>query len=317
MRYFGDGKLAELDSVGASHRYLVDPTASGNRFLAELDATGGMQTAYVYGPRGLISQISGGQTYTFFHNLQGSTVALVDSTGVLKNSYRYDSFGQKLTSSMEQVANSFTFLGSFSVLSTGQYSLMTYRVYDSKYARFTAVDPLRYQAFVGISPYLYGKQSPGSRVDPSGLLDEAASDALGQLGYDNLALAGTYALSYGAGYLAGLGVPFAATVAVGAGAAAPFVAAAALSFTTGYALGDLAYEYVPGVQPAASAAVATFSVPSAGETILPNGDCYVGTVSCGNINFEKGPPAATSTQGSGTATPGAQSSLPIQPRGGK
>jgi hypothetical protein len=142
MKYSGDGKLAELDSAGASHRYLVDSATSGNRFLAELDAAGAMQIAYIYGPRGLMSQISGGQTFSYFHNLQGSAVALVDSAGALKNSYRYDPFGQMLPSSTEQVANSFTFLGSFSVVNTSQYLLTTYRVYDSRYARFNA--PLWY-----------------------------------------------------------------------------------------------------------------------------------------------------------------------------
>ena len=169
MKYFGDGKLAELDSAGAAHRYLMDPAASGNRILAELDATGAMQIGYVYGPRGMVSQISGAQTYTYLHNLQGSTVALVDSTGAIKNSYRYDPFGGKLPSSSEQVGNSFAFLGSFSVPTVGQYSLMTFRVYDPRLGRFAQLDPARWSLLWTESPYLYSRQSPLGLVDPSGL----------------------------------------------------------------------------------------------------------------------------------------------------
>ena len=174
MKYFGDGRLAELDSAGAPHRYLVDPIGLGNRILAELDAAGGVQIAYVYGPRDLLSQISGSQTYFYFHNLQRSTVALVDSTGSLKNSYRYDSFGQRLPSSTEQVANPFTFLGGFSVPSTGPYSVMSYRIYDSRLGRFSGLDPVYFKQGA-VSPYIYASQSPLGGVDPSGLIASPVS----------------------------------------------------------------------------------------------------------------------------------------------
>jgi len=176
MKYFGDGNMAELDSAGTSHRYLIDPTASRNRILAELDTTGAMQIGYVYGPRGLISQISGGQTYTYFHNLQGSTVALEDSAGAVRNSYRYDPFGQKLPSSIEQISNSFAFLGGFSVPSVGQFSLMAFRVYDSQAGRFCGVDTMRWRGSQGVSPFAYSGNAPLGLVDPSGLF---ALDPLG------------------------------------------------------------------------------------------------------------------------------------------
>ena len=174
IRYFGDGKLAEFDSAGSSHRYLIDPAASVNRILAEIDPGGAMQVAYVYGPRGMISQILGGQTYAYFHNLQGSTVAVLDSSGSVKNSYRYDPFGQKLSSSAEQVSNSFTFMGKFAVPTFGAFSATSFRLYDSRSGRFTAVDPL-YPADVVRSPYLYGLQSPISQADPSGLISQVIS----------------------------------------------------------------------------------------------------------------------------------------------
>ena len=182
MKYFGDGKLAELDSASSSHRYLVDPTVSGNRILTELDANGAMQIAYVYGPRGMLSQISGGQTYVYLHNLQGSTAALVDSGGTVKNSYRYDPFGQKLPSSTENVSNLFAFLSSFSVVSVGQYSITTHRLYDSRQGRFSSADPAYYAASAISSPFTYANQSPIVMIDPSGLIAQALSPAVVSIG---------------------------------------------------------------------------------------------------------------------------------------
>jgi RHS repeat-associated protein len=133
-----------------------------------------MQIAYVYGPRGLVSQVLGGQTYAYFHNLQGSTVALVDSTGVMKNSYQYEPFGQKLGSTSEQIVNSFAYLGGFSVPSVGHFSITTYRVYDAKLGRFGGQDLLGSRLSIGYGHYLYGAQSPIRSIDPSGLFTLAA-----------------------------------------------------------------------------------------------------------------------------------------------
>jgi RHS repeat-associated protein len=179
MKYFGDGKLAQLDFAGVSHRFLVDPTATGNRVLAELDQGGGVQIGYTYGPSGMVSQVSGGQSYAFFHNLQGSTVALADSTGAVKNSYRYDPFGRELASSAEQVGNLFDFLGGFSVPSIGRYSITANRVYDSVVARFTGVDRAYYDRGRVSSRFIYAGQSPISLVDPSGLMSQLVSVSFG------------------------------------------------------------------------------------------------------------------------------------------
>jgi len=167
MKYLGDGRLAEID-IPSAKRFLIDPTASGNRILAELDASAGMQTGYVYDPMGMLSQVTASQSYAHLHNLQGSTVVLVDAMGTLRNSYHYDPFGEQQPSSTEQVPNIFSFLGSYSVPSTGKYSVTGFRVYDSHLGRFTGQDPLALGA-PGRSPFLYSNQSPLRFVDPSGL----------------------------------------------------------------------------------------------------------------------------------------------------
>jgi RHS repeat-associated protein len=357
MKYLGDGKLAELDSAGTSHRYLIDPTTSGNRILAELDTTGAMQIGYVYGPRGMISQIPGGQTYAYFHNLQGSTVVLVDSTGTLKNSYLYDPFGQKLSSTIEQVGNSFAFLGRYSTPTVGQYSLTAHRVYDSLQGRFTGVDPLMSAPQSVSSAFVYARQAPLGMIDPTGLIAVSvdASDALDKI--SQLASAAAHMLSPtvasagpGAFQFVDLGArdildtstrslsvvqlavelnqdlnspnanlaSIRSTTGQAAGCAVldEIAPGGCLVFTLSFAAGRLAYEQVPVVSSAANSAVASLSVPSAGETILSNGDCYVGTAYCGNVNFLAGP-AASASNPNATQPSALQSPLPIQPRGGK
>jgi RHS repeat-associated protein len=166
-KYYGDGKLAELDSSSSSRRFLMDPTVSGNRILAELDATGGWQIGYAYGPLGMVSQSSGGQTSFYFHNLQGSTVVITDASGAQQASYRYDPFGHTIQSVGS--TSSFTFMGRYAVPTVANYSLTSFRVYDAISGRFTSEDPAFYSTDVSISPFVYAAQSPLKFVDPSGL----------------------------------------------------------------------------------------------------------------------------------------------------
>jgi RHS repeat-associated protein len=199
MKYFGDGKLAEMDSAGASHLYLTDPASTGNRILAELDATGAMQIGYVYGPRGMISQVLGGQTYSYLHNLQGSTIALVDASGSVQDAYRYDPFGRKLPSTTERVANSFAFLGRYSVPSVAQYAITTFRVYDSQQGRFTGLDPVRFNSGASASAFIYAGQSPLGRVDPTGLF---SWQTFGSASWDLVKATGDTALGIGQSLIA-------------------------------------------------------------------------------------------------------------------
>lgn len=172
MKYFGDGKLAEFDDAGAVRRILQDPGATGNRVLAELDAAGAIQRAYVHG-LGMVSVIDGAATYYYLHNLQGSTVAVANSAGAIQASYRYDPFGRVIQSG-GTLTYPFKFLGRYSVPSVGDFSVTTFRAYDSRSGRFTGVDRAIFNTDDVGSSYLYARQSPLRLIDPSGLSAENA-----------------------------------------------------------------------------------------------------------------------------------------------
>jgi len=176
LRYFGDGRLAEM-FTGGTARYIQDPMAANNRILAEVDAAGNVQTAYLYGV-GMVSQIAAAGTQYFAHNLQGSTVALTDSGGAAVGTFRYDPFGRVVVNSASK-STSFLFLGRHSVpVVAGGYTMMTHRLYDAATGRFTGFDPAHYTLDVSLSGFVYGKQNPLSLIDPRGLWAETVLDGL-------------------------------------------------------------------------------------------------------------------------------------------
>ena len=277
MKYFGDGKLAEMGGA----RYLEDPASGGNRILAELDGSGGIQRGYVHG-LGMISMVSGPAANYFLHNLQGSTVAVTDGGGVAVATHRYDPFG-RLVQSTGNLNVLFTFLGRHSIPNVGGYSVTSFRLYDSSTGRFTSPDPAHYGLNVALSPFVYAGQSPLGLIDPSGLsaipsdarrtvqpvptqyssmdswlyrytsladnsgLDsiDAVMDAVQQTAaVETLYASAAAAASYGGAYLAGLGVPGAASVAAGGAtllAYTPHVAVGSATFLISYGLGNAAF----------------------------------------------------------------------------
>jgi RHS repeat-associated protein len=180
MKYFGDGKLAELVKASGTARYLQDPSATGNRILAELDASGNIQRAYIYG-MGMVSVLDGPSTYYYLHNLQGSTVAMADGSGTLRATYRYDPFGRVIQAS-GGLTYPFTFLGRYSVSTVGDYSITTFRLYDSRNGRFTGLDPIHWQGNSSVSPFVYANQSPIQMIDPTGLTAEFVLEQLKNFG---------------------------------------------------------------------------------------------------------------------------------------
>ena len=174
MKYFGDGKLAEMTTSTGTARYLQDPGAAGNRILAELDASGNIQRAYLHG-LGMISVIDGASTYYYLHNLQGSTVGIADGSGALVANYRYDPFGRTIQST-GSLTYPFRFLGRYSVPSISEYSVTSFRLYDSRSGRFTGPDPAHWSLNPGLSSYLYADQSPLRLIDANGLWASDVND---------------------------------------------------------------------------------------------------------------------------------------------
>src|SRR5438093_13007498 len=102
--YTGDGLRNSRTAGGTTTTFTWDAAASVPQVL--YDGT----LKYVYG-LGRVSQVNGsGATYYYLADALGSTMALVDSTGTVANSYTYDVFGAVATQT-GSIANEFKFAG--------------------------------------------------------------------------------------------------------------------------------------------------------------------------------------------------------------
>ena len=108
----------------------------------------------------------GGAAYYYVPDGQGNIRALTDQSGAVVDSYRYDSFGNQVSTGI--VHNPFTYRAREFDATTGLYYNRA-RFYDPRSGRFISEDPLSRPA-----PYVYADNNPLSLSDPSGKLPDYA-----------------------------------------------------------------------------------------------------------------------------------------------
>jgi RHS repeat-associated protein len=87
----------------------------------------------------LVSQWQGGETFWYHLDALGSTIALTDESGKIRNRYGYDEYGNPLSSNSEEVFNRFTFTGQAWDAGVGLYNYKA-RYYNPAIARFLTQD---------------------------------------------------------------------------------------------------------------------------------------------------------------------------------
>jgi RHS repeat-associated protein len=133
---------------------------------------------YIYGPGGmLLEQVSTDeQPYYYMTDRLGSVRALTSagSSPAVVNTYKYDAYGQPLTTS-ETVANPFRYTGEYLDEESG-FIYLRARYYDPESQQFLTVDPAL--AWTE-EAYAYVGGSPTNATDPSGLnpLDDWLAEA--------------------------------------------------------------------------------------------------------------------------------------------
>jgi len=153
---------------------------SGNQVIADVDATGGLRRAYVWGP-GIdnllaMTVYTGATVKTYFAltDHQGTVHALADETGAIVESYRfnawgrvlgvYDSNNQQLNNS--QLGNRYLFQGREYSWNTGLYNFRA-RWYDPITGRWLSNDPIGISG--GLNQYVFCSNNPVNMTDPLGL----------------------------------------------------------------------------------------------------------------------------------------------------
>ena len=123
-------------------------------------------TQYIWGPDRVLAKIdkTTNKSYYYLYNGHGDVVQIVDTSGVIKNTYDYDVWGNFLKKE-ETIENHFTYFGQTYDETTGLYYLRA-RYYDPTTGRFTQQD----SAEDGYNWYVYGNNNPINYTDPTGML---------------------------------------------------------------------------------------------------------------------------------------------------
>ncbi|HKT09249.1 MAG TPA: RHS repeat-associated core domain-containing protein, partial [Gemmatimonadaceae bacterium] len=180
VSFLYDGQGRRVAKVtGGDLRYIY----SGGQLIAEVDSSNTTlaQDIYRYYP-GVdnphsVKAVSG--TYYYLSSIGTPGIAaLIDSTGKIKNRYRYSPWGG-LEDSLETVSNVLKFAGREYDPETHLYYNRA-RYYDPQLARFISEDPIGQSA--GTNQYAYAGNNPIGAVDPSG----ACAEGDGQIPLDLL-----------------------------------------------------------------------------------------------------------------------------------
>ena len=134
--------------------------------FCETDTSGNITSYYVYG-LGLISKIEGNNAYFYQYDGLGSTIAITDKNGNIKNKYSYDDFGNIATNSTETISNPFKYVGKFGIITdTPDLLYMRARYYIPSLGRFISKDPIGF--IDGLNLYTYTGNNPINSIDPIG-----------------------------------------------------------------------------------------------------------------------------------------------------
>ncbi len=166
------------------------------------DTTSGQTIYYTHVSNGtaqVVGETIGSTSYYYLPNLQGSTVAVTDSGGSVKDTYSYDPYGNLLNTT-GSTANPWRFDDGYYDSATSLYKFGV-RYYNSSDGRWTQLDPS------GQNPgYIFAADDPVNVGDPRGTSWEAVGAAGGfvagcAVGGFLAARAGVQAALFGCGIL--------------------------------------------------------------------------------------------------------------------
>lgn len=178
-KYDALGRRIEKNVSSTITRYVYD----GEDIIQELDGNNQVITTYIHGPSidEPILLEKNSQKYYYISDGLGSNTALVDQNGNIAQTYRYDSFGN-IISSTGSLSQPYTYTGREYDTETGLYYYRA-RYYDAKIGRFLQEDPVW-----GQNLYSYCGNDPINLLDPLGLYWQY-SQSTGELKYfDNVTL---------------------------------------------------------------------------------------------------------------------------------
>jgi RHS repeat-associated protein len=127
-------------AVNGKH-YIIDNVLGLSKPLAELDSSNGISKYYIW-TNGLgYSVDKDGNVLVYLYDYQGNTNAILDQNNKLKASYRYDSYGQIISSDSTAIDNPFKYLGKYGIMSdSNALYYVRARYYSPQLKRWTQAD---------------------------------------------------------------------------------------------------------------------------------------------------------------------------------
>ena len=152
-------KTTGSGSAAATHIHLWD----GQNIVAEVGATGALNTRYIRGT-GLIAREMDGALQYYLFDAHGDVLHRLDASGNMLKTYRYDAFGNEIDPEPLDT-NPFRYCGEYFDREIGTYYLRA-RNYDPRIGRFTTEDPARKD----LNFFIYGRNNPVLFTDPTGMV---------------------------------------------------------------------------------------------------------------------------------------------------
>lgn len=170
-QYNFKGERVSKTLNGNTTHFIYD---GNGQLIAEADSNGVIQQEYIFLNGQRLASIINNRLYYVHTNHLGAPVALTDSSGMVQWKAGYTPFG-KMVVEIDQISQQQGFPGQYLDAETGMY-YNYFRDYDPEIGRYIQSDPIGLGG--GVNTYGYVGGSPVNRIDPLGLYDPEAHDAL-------------------------------------------------------------------------------------------------------------------------------------------
>lgn len=181
----------------------------GSRLISETKSNNTI--LYVYSDDDLVGFMYNNTNYFYIRNLQGDVTNVVNASGSIVATYKYDAWGKVLSASGSMAnVNPIRYRGYYYDTETNLYYLNS-RYYDPETGRFISPDVIA----EGGNLYAYCQNDPVNRVDESGCLSQKANKIIKGFAIAAVVVTAVVAVAVTAGGAGAVAVGV-ATVALGA-----------------------------------------------------------------------------------------------------
>jgi RHS repeat-associated protein len=194
MVYDGDGNRVSETAAGVTTKFLLDDkNPTGYPQVMDETVSGSVTRTYTYGLSRISENqlVSGKWVPSFFgYDGHGNARFLANTSGTVTDTYTFDAFGAPIAST-GTTPNPYLYSGERFDSALNLYHLRA-RYYNVLTGRFETIDPVAGNLLDPgtLHKYVYARNNPANRIDPTGLADLAEVDLVNaEVSFSNHGLA--------------------------------------------------------------------------------------------------------------------------------